>query len=324
MIQAVSWTLQGRRLLAGVAVAAFAVLLFAWFWLGSPGHPDFDQLYAGAAALRTGQNPYAVVGPGRAFGWPTPLYYPLPALLVVLPLTVLPIRVAGAVFVGLSAFALGWAIESKGNRWRYLLLLSSGFVTCAPAGQWSILLLAGVWLPLAGAVGVAKPQTALVIASSWSRRRSFVVAFGGAVALVSLSFVVRPHWLAEWLPMLEHTPWQQTPVLNPGGVLALAALLRWRRPEARLLTAYALIPQTPGPYTDLLLFAVPRTRLEFAWLATLSYTILPIAQRVWSPSAIPAERAAVFGRISTLLMLLPCLVMVLRRRNLDESRQTPV
>ena len=41
---------------------------------------DFDQVWAGARALWEGKDPYAVVGPGREFGWNWPLYYPLPAL----------------------------------------------------------------------------------------------------------------------------------------------------------------------------------------------------------------------------------------------------
>src|SRR5687768_15801799 len=45
---------------------------------------DLDQLLHAANALREGQNPYEVVGPGRAFEWAWPVFYPLPAILIVL------------------------------------------------------------------------------------------------------------------------------------------------------------------------------------------------------------------------------------------------
>ena len=61
-----------RKLAAGLAVAVLSAIVFAWHWHATAGHPDFDQMYAGALALRHGLNPYAEVCPGCAFDWPAP------------------------------------------------------------------------------------------------------------------------------------------------------------------------------------------------------------------------------------------------------------
>jgi len=135
--------------------------------------------------------------------------------------------------------------------------------------------------------------------------------------LVLASFVVRPTWLAEWRAALGSAPFERAPIFYPGGFLAVAALLRWRRPEARYLLAYALIPQTPGPYTELLLFAIPRGRWEMLALSFLSYCTLPLANEL---PALPTllERLTRYGGISVIVLLLPCVAMVLRRPNEGE------
>src|SRR5689334_6881561 len=61
---------------------------------------DFAQLWYAARAWRYGMNPYDVVGPGRAFPWPFPLLYPLPAVIVAVPFSFLPVRLAEALFLG--------------------------------------------------------------------------------------------------------------------------------------------------------------------------------------------------------------------------------
>ena len=306
-----------RKLAAGLAVAVLSAIVFAWHWHATAGHPDFDQMYAGALALRHGLNPYAEVCPGCAFDWPAPLYYPLPALLLVVPLTSLPIRVAGSAFVAVGGLCLGCAIERRGDRSAYLILLSGAFINCVVSGQWSLLLLAALWLPAAGVVGVAKPNVVAIVASGWTRARDAVWAVGGAVALVSASFALRPHWLGEWRQALGAAPWQHSPVLYPGGFLALAALVKWRRPEARVLAAYALIPQTPTSYSDLLLFAVPRGRLEFGLLAAVTYATAPLLRAIAPADTSMVTTVYRYGAVSAVLLMLPCVLMVLRRPNVN-------
>jgi hypothetical protein len=97
---------------AVTAIAAAALAAFVWHsWVqGSAlgGNNDFDQLWYAARALLRGQNPYAVIQPGTAFAWP--LFYPLTAVLSVVPLAWLDVDLGRLAFVALGAGLLGYAI----------------------------------------------------------------------------------------------------------------------------------------------------------------------------------------------------------------------
>ena len=68
---------------------------------------DLDQVWYAATALRHGLNPYDVIGPTATwFHWNWPLYYPMPAVLLALPLSFLPLAVARYVFVGVCRRSL--------------------------------------------------------------------------------------------------------------------------------------------------------------------------------------------------------------------------
>ncbi len=303
-----------RRLLAGSAVAVAAGAVFAWYWVGRHGHPDFDQLYYAARSVRSGTSPYTAVGPKGEFFWSTGFYYPLPAVLLIVPLTAIGVRGAAALFVVLSGFALGVAIERTGDRSRYAMLLSRGFIASAALGQWSTLMLAAAWLPLFGVFGAAKPNVALVAAARWNRKRDFLIPVLASVVLVAMSFVVRPSWVSEWRGALGDAPYQRSPILWPGGFIALAALARWRRPEARCLLAYAIVPQTPGPYTDFMLFVVAAGWWENVTLSLLSYAPFAILGAM-GPVTDYLELFSRYAAISNYVVMAPCVLMLLRRPN---------
>lgn len=103
-------------------------------------------------------------------------------------------------------------------------------------------------------------------------------------------------------------------VLLPGGALVLAAIIRWRRPEARLLIALACFPQSMLLYETVPLFLIPRTFREAALLTALSYVALRVLA-YFGPYPDVAHYALASGRVSTVCLYLPCAVMVLRRRN---------
>jgi hypothetical protein len=231
-----------------------------------------------------------------------------------MPLTVVGVRAAAATFVGISSFALGVAVAKTGDRWRYLLLASRGFVACAALGQWSTLMLAAAWVPALGVIGAAKPNVALVSAANWSRKSNFVIPAIASIGLMTASFLVRPTWVSEWRLALGDAPFQRSPILYPLGFAALAALARWRRPEARCLLAYAIIPQTPGPYTDFMLFAVPIGAWEIGILALLSYAPFPILAAM-GPVAKHLDLFPRYAGISNCVLLVPCVIMLLRRPN---------
>ena len=78
----------------------------------------------------------------------------------------------------------------------------------------------------------------------------------------------------------------------------LLAILRWRRPEARLLIALACVPQSMLLYETVPLFLVPRTFRESALLVALSYVALR-AVAYGGPYPDVAHYALASGRVST-------------------------
>ena len=96
-----------RRAIFALAVAA---VCGAYAGLVSKAAPagfqaDLDQLWFGARTLLEGGNPYDAIGPGKALSWPWKLYYPLPAMLAVVPLAPFPITVARVLFAAVSGVA---------------------------------------------------------------------------------------------------------------------------------------------------------------------------------------------------------------------------
>jgi hypothetical protein len=312
-IGAALFTLHAR----GLAVAA-----------GAPAS-DFAQVWTGARALLAGHDPYAVVGPGKAFDWPAPLLYPLPALLLALPVAWLPLWAAEMTFVGASVAALAFAL-TRAAWWPLLALASGAALYSYQVVQWAPLVTVAALVPWAGALAVAKPTIGLAVLAYRPRP----VALASAALLLGVSLVVMPAWPLAWWAAL-HAPWDASMaggaavtatggmyralVMQPGGVLALAALARWRRPEARVLVALACVPITLLPYDLLPLALVCRRRVEL--LAFGVGTALVTAVR-WLPA--PHERAS-FTRVGlslVWLVVLPLVVLVLRRPNVAPEHDT--
>src|SRR3954452_18367061 len=82
--------------LAGLLAAHFT------YWVAThvAFHRDFGHLWYATRELLHGRDPYAAVGPGRAFDWPWPLYYPVPSLIASIPLAPLPEAIAVSVLAG--------------------------------------------------------------------------------------------------------------------------------------------------------------------------------------------------------------------------------
>ena len=85
------------RIATVIAAALFAGVYADVFWSHPRPKPsDFGQLWAGARALVSGVDPYAVVGPGRAFEHEFPLMYPITAVITAIPYAAFPLRLADA------------------------------------------------------------------------------------------------------------------------------------------------------------------------------------------------------------------------------------
>jgi hypothetical protein len=300
-------------LLVGLACGIYVVA----FGLTNPDFPsDFDQVWGGASALLHGQNPYAVVGPGKQYPWSWPLYYPLPAIVLVAPLGLLPVLAARVIFAGLSGALVAYGISRDGFA-RWPLFISISFVTAVELCQWSNLQLAAMLLPALGWVAVAKPNIGVSMVAQSRTDRSLVITIVGTLALMLVSFAAMPDWPRQWIENVRGAPHFKSPLLRPAGFLLLLVLLRWRRPEARLLAALAIVPQTPGFYDHVLVFAATRTFREALTLSTLTLAVF-FAVVFMSPERTLAAWGEVVGRLTVWLVYLPAVVMILRRPNEGE------
>ena len=104
------------------------------------------------------------------------------------------------------------------------------------------------------------------------------------------------------------------PVTTAGGAFALLALLRWRRPEARLVVALACVPQTPLLYETVPLFLVPSTITEGGVLWLGSWLVVLWNSRS-GPPVYDLPHLITSARAIGWLMYVPCVVMILRRPN---------
>jgi hypothetical protein len=287
-------------LVLGLAfVLGCRLLLYVWM---PDRTSDFDLLYDAATRLVGGENPY----PLATQGFP----YVLPAVLLAVPFTALPLTLARPVFDVLVGWAFVYAL------WRYrgpyaLLALGSGaYLFAMWNGQTTPLMVAAILVPALGFLLAVKPNTAVPL---WIARPSWIAVLGVSV-FVLLSFLVRPSWPQDWWMALpvdikELVP----PVMRPFGFLLVLAALRWRAPEARLLLAIACVPQTTLPYELVPLALIPASLVEMGMLVAGTWIAVAVAadwMRLghsiagWTPTSWTASLGAVY---------LPMLYLVLRR-----------
>ncbi|MBL0171662.1 MAG: hypothetical protein IPP90_13225 [Gemmatimonadaceae bacterium] len=297
--------------------AGMAVLAIVYVYLRGMDDPqrksDFDQVWYAAQAVWHHQNPYELIGIGKPFAWKWPFYYPLPAVVLVGPVGLLSVIAARCVFAGVSVGALAWCITRDG--WaRVPVFVSMSFLVSVQLVQWSPILTAALLAPSLSWIGVAKPNWAVAIMASASTPRIWKPLLAGVGILSVLAFILRPDWVNQWCAIVRTASHFRTPLLLPMGFLMLAALLRWRRPEARLLLAIACLPQTPGFYDAVMLFTIPRTLRQSLLLAAASYVVF-FAMAVRGPWPSDAAWMSDIARFTLWFMYLPCVAMVLRRPN---------
>lgn len=304
-----------------LAASAGAGLLVAALVFVAHRHPmtqpDFWQPWFGATAALAGLDPYQLVGPGREYPHEFRFLYPLTASVAVLPFSFLPFQFAIALFTGGSAALLAFALTRDGHYYPLMTFLSVPFVSAAWAGQWSILLSAAFLLPWLAWGWVCKPTIGLAMLAARCRRQDLHIAAIGALILVSVGTLLVPKWPGEWVENIwANTGHMTAPVMRPLGFVALAALLRWRRPEARLVALLSLVPQTPLWYEAVPLFLVPRSFREF--LVLLLSTSLPMFYEVMFGGGDGSYDVWPLGAQLALFGHLPAVVMVLARPNRDE------
>jgi hypothetical protein len=281
-----------------------------------PVHPDIGQVWFAARAVVHGQNPYALIGPGRAFEWQAPLFYPLPAALTLLPLAAFSEGVAVFLFVAIGVGSFLWAVTENG--WSGLWTLASlNLQHAVYIAQWSPLLGGAFAIAPLSALLIAKPTVGAAVFAA----KPSVWAVAGSLVLIVLAFVLQPGWWHDWRHAIEGAtlgaagrfPYT-APVTQPGGVLALLALLRWRRPEGRLLAVLACVPQTTLPYEGVLLYLVPRGWRQMLTLTALGWCTSIFVRTVYQPAGL-TQTVLAYGPTMTTLLYLPCTIMILRRAN---------
>jgi hypothetical protein len=308
-----------------LAVTAFlyalaGVLLGSAMYLGPVaglpvgGNVDVDQVTVAAQTLLRGSDPYAVIRPGGPQGTDYALFYPLTTAILALPLGALGVELARWAFLASSVGVLGYTI-GKERPWLWPIALSVPLVTAMRSTQWSPLLTGAMLLPSLGFLAAAKPNIGLVMlarANSWQSARLLVI--GGSVVL-AISLVMDPQWPAKWLDALSGAPHFHPLIVRPFGVLMLAGLWRWRDPEARMLVALSLVPQTGLLYETLPALTVARNAKQAGFLAGLTWVVWNSGP-LWPDAQDFAGIAWVSG-MQSLCVLLTSLGLVLWRHRAD-------
>ncbi len=307
------------RLAIAVGIATLASLLPFIEHIRSPTHPaDFGLVWFGARSIIHHVSPYELVGPGLPYNWPwKQLLYPGTAMVVTLPFAALPLLPASVLFVGISTLLLAYAVTRDG--WQRLpIFLSSAFVIAAAAGQWSPLLTAALCIPSLAWVVAAKPNIGLALLASTTSQRALKTAVLGTAVLLVISLMLLPDWPVHWFNALKTTGYMNAPIALPGGVFVLLALLRWRRPEARLIIALACVPQTNSWYEALPLMLVP-----FTFRETLTMSLVSSLGFLFEWAFVTAHGDVAVNRVVGILMVafvyLPATLLVLLRSNEGES-----
>jgi hypothetical protein len=281
------------------------------------GTTDFDQIWYAIQAVQGGLDPYRAIGPnGSLFHWDWAFYYPITAVVALWPFGWLPLVAARAAFVGLSSALLAFALSGRG--WYTLIIfITPVYVMAAHAAQWSIIFAAAAVMPAVWAIIPAKPNIGVIAGAASSRAPSgrtlwFVLAMW--ILLLAVSFAAVPGWFGEWLSTARSGEHFQGYIARLGGPLLLLAVVRWRRPEARLLIALALVPHTTVFYETLIVFLVAQSRLELLGLAFGSM-IAYVVELLYLHANDTPTLIARQGDVQLWTMLVPALVLVLRRPN---------
>ena len=302
-------------LIIGAAVAA---LTYALLRIGGPAlyASDFTYAWLGARAIATGSDPYRAVLTAPV-PWSRFMLYPAPAFFIAFPFAWLPVKLAGAAFVGVGAGLLAFFAVRQGT-WRLALFISAPMLQACASVQWSPLLTAcALYAPALGLLA-AKPNLAIPLIGMQQSARAYRFAIIGGAILLAAGLVAVPHWVEGWLSAIHaaSAPGRYaTPIGSLVGFPLILAALRWRRPEARLLLLMACVPQKILFYDQLPLLLIPGTRREMtltvgcsliAYLYALQFPWLGVRADVVTANILPAVVVGLYW---------PGLWMVWRRGN---------
>jgi hypothetical protein len=309
---------RAQRIIVAICLATFAATLTASVYAHWTGyHSDFALSWFGATSLIHHVDPYPLVGPGRFYEWRWPLLYPATAFAAALPFALLSEQAASVTFVWIAAFLLSYGMTR--HSWHLVPLFASySFASSAWLAQWSLIFTAALFLPWLGFLTVAKPQTGIpVLAESNSRVTLLSALIGGAV-LIAVSLFLLPSWPREWWALARVAGNVRPPIGRFGGILVLLVLLRWRRREAWLVLAMAVMPATWGWYNALMLLTIAKTYREACVLSLMSTAGGTLGGYFIPPVRTMDEFDRFAGAVLVATAYLPAVFVVLRRPNEGE------
>lgn len=192
-----------------------------------------------ARQWRQGFNPYTTaVNPGLYLsGLPTPSFYPFTAVLAALPFSFLPDPIAVVAWVSIIVGLMTYAITQDGW-WRLPILGSLPLIASILQVQWAPLMLCMWMYPALLPIASLKPNLGLALATRKITRAGIIAAF----AFLLFSLVLFPLWPWYWLGTAKQATHLIPLLFWPGPFLVLA-LIRWKKPESRLLLVMACVPQ---------------------------------------------------------------------------------
>jgi hypothetical protein len=302
-----------KRILVASAIAAVAAILVFALWLRHPqllAH-DFTWHWRAARALLDGQNPYDVIRPTGPYPFSAGYYYPLPAALVALPVATLSAGVAKTISVGVWTFLFAFAVTRDGW-YRLPLFLSAGFFWSVVSGQTVPLLAVGCLIPAFQIFEFTKPNVGLAVFAYRPSKWTIIGAVVGSIIMLA----VLPTWIADWRGAIQRDPGEHITALGaPGGFLTLLALLRWRRPEARMLLVLAIVPQTLAFYDARPLLLIARTFRQALVLSVCTQAANIFGMKAMTAGLPPIEVFHVIAPYEVAGCFIPPLVLILSRPN---------
>jgi hypothetical protein len=305
----IGWRL---RVSAAVGLVATVFVMVLYARQAQDVVSDWDATWTGARALLQGKSPYAAI---HVPPWPWHLNYPLPAVIVSLPFAAFPLALARGLFVGIGA-AIFTFVVTRRHRWALYFVISGAMLWSWIPVQWPPLLIAAALTPGLSWLLVVKPTMGFALWAAYPRRTALL----GGLAFLALCFLAWPDWVVEWRRAVSGTP-HRPHLLRPGGFLMLLGLLRWRRPEGRLLAALCIVPQTTALYEALPLALLVNSRSQAATFATatmaahLLYLLGP--QGPW-----PVGAEYQWG-VMLVLIYLPAIGVTLARPNTTPESDLP-
>jgi hypothetical protein len=296
-----------RRLAAACAIGCIAAALNYWTRAHVSGFTDFDQVWTAGRTVVRGGDPYTGTSAG-GFAF----LYPLPAAIVGVLFSPIPVAIASALWTALGFGVLAYALSQAGW-WRLTALCSLPSIESMQLAQWSPILTAAFILPSLNFFAAAKPSTMLPVAGSTlpkSVNRASVLLGCG---LVAVSFMVLPSWLPEWIGTVRGAHHFIPPIARPFGAVLLLALIAWRRRQAWLIALMALTPQAGMAYDALPLAVVPQSRRDAIFYSFATLAAVPFRHIAIGANAGFSDATAANAPIYLATLYVPALLLVLAR-----------